>query len=68
MKLSGGGTERVSPLLRAQFYHDEAEKLREHAATEEKEPRRKLLLELAESYEETAKMLVEQAKGLRRKS
>lgn len=62
-----GGMERRKPLIRAQFYHEEAQKLRAHAATEDQESRRKVLLEIAESYEETANMLIEQAKGLRRK-
>jgi len=60
--------ERRKPLIRAQFYREEAEKLRQHAAAEARESRRKVLLEIAESYEETAKLLVEQAKGVRRKS
>lgn len=59
--------ERRKSLLRAHFYNDEAKKLREHAAAEERASRRKVLLEIADNYEETAKMLIEQAKGLRRK-
>ena len=58
--------ERRKPLLRAQFYNEEAQKLRQQAASEEKEQRRKTLLEIAESYEQTANMLVQGAKGLRR--
>jgi hypothetical protein len=51
------------PLNRAQFYHEEARKLREHAASEEGEFRRKTLLEIADSYEETARQLLAEAKG-----
>lgn len=50
------------PLLRAQFYHDEAHKLRQHAAAEAQESRRKVLLEIAESYEATARQLLNEAK------
>ena len=60
--------ERRKPLLRAQFYNEEAQKLRHQAASEEKEQRRKTLLEIAESYEQTANMLVQGDKGLRRKN
>ena len=52
---------RSKPLLRAQFYHEEARKLRAHAASESKESRRKMLLEIAESYEETARELLAKA-------
>ena len=57
--------DKSKPLLRAQFYHEEAQRLREHAASEEREFRRKTLLEIAESYEQTASQLLNEAKGKR---
>ena len=51
------------PLLRAQFYHDEAKKLRDMAATEEKESRRQVLLEIAESFDELAAQVVAEIRG-----
>lgn len=54
--------DKGKPLLRAQFYHDEAQKLRQLAAAEAKESRREGLLEIAESYEATARQLLDEAK------
>lgn len=51
------------PLLRAQFYHEEAQRLREQAAAEDKRHRRKILQEIADSYDETAFRLIEEATG-----
>lgn len=46
------------PLLRAQFYHDSAKTLRDHAAIECDGHRRKILSDLADYYEEAARELI----------
>ena len=57
------GMKKNKPLLRAQFYHDEARKLRDLAAREEKEHRGKILLQIAESYDEICRQLLEGSKA-----
>ena len=49
--------KRKRPILAAQYYRDEAVRLRNQAAYEAEERRRRILLEIAESYEELSKPL-----------
>ena len=50
------------PFLRAQYYHDEAKKLRSLAESEEKASRRRMLFRIAESYDLLSRELFAEAK------
>ena len=47
----------MNPMLRAQFYHDEAKKLRGLAGAEDKERGRETLLQLADSYDQLSEQI-----------
>ena len=61
--LGAAGMETKKLLLRAQFYYDEAQKMRGAALCEDNEKRRKVLLEIAQSYDDLSREIIAEVKA-----